>query len=84
MYTNMATGIIYLVSEKNKISLKDFVTGSVKKYVAGSGKAEKRDVELAVLQFLLPGQIVKTEHESGVIAFAIPPYVRYYQQIINY
>lgn len=72
VYTNMATGVLYLIAGQNNLHLKEFVPGTVKKYVSGHGKATKDEVAEAV-KLLVKGldKELKTEHEADAIAIAI-------------
>lgn len=71
MHTNMATGVLHLISEKSNVGLKDFVPGTVKKLVAGHGRASKEDVEEAVKSIIGNPEEIRTEHEADAIAIGI-------------
>jgi crossover junction endodeoxyribonuclease RuvC len=72
VYTNMATGVLYLIAGENDLHLKEFVPGTVKKYVAGHGRASKEEVEEAVKNLVQNFEIViSSEHEADAIAIAI-------------
>lgn len=70
VYTNMATGILYFIAGKNELHIKEFVPGTVKKYVAGHGRASKDDVKDAVNN-IVKNLEIKTEHEADSIAIGI-------------
>lgn len=74
--TNMATGIIHLIAGQKQVLLQDFVPGTVKKYVAGSGRANKEDVIAAVIHLL--GREDVKEHEADATAIGITA-VRHYR-----
>lgn len=78
MITNMVSGIIFLVAGENKLFIKDFTPGTVKKYVAGSGRATKDDVIKAIDDFCLKqGVTLETDHEADAISIGITV-ARYY------
>lgn len=78
MITNMVSGIIFLVAGENKLFIKDFTPGTVKKYVAGSGRATKDDVIKAIYDFCSKqGVTLKTDHEADAISIGITV-ARYY------
>lgn len=74
--TNMATGIIHLIAGQKQVLLQDFVPGTVKKYVAGSGRANKEEVIAAVMHLL--GRADVKEHEADATAIGITA-VRHYR-----
>ena len=84
VYTNMATGLLYLIAGENEIPLKEFVPGTVKKALTGNGRASKESVEEAVIQAVLSSEreistdTLKTSHESDGIAIGITS-VKYYR-----
>ncbi|MDF2879536.1 MAG: ruvC [Clostridiaceae bacterium] len=80
--TNMATGVIYLIAGQKNVHIKDFVPGTVKKYVAGNGKATKEQVEEAVQKIIGDESIIKSEHEADAIAIAVTS-VKYYKENKN-
>lgn len=80
VYTNMATGLLCLIAGQNQIELQEFVPGTVKKYVAGSGKAQKEDVEEAI-RHLLKGDGKILSHETDAIAIAITAVRAYAAQL---
>jgi crossover junction endodeoxyribonuclease RuvC len=77
VYTNMATGLLYLIAGQKNVPLKEFVPGTVKKALTGNGRAEKEAVEEAVIEAVLNSKIeissetLKTSHESDAIAIGI-------------
>ncbi|WCK56957.1 crossover junction endodeoxyribonuclease RuvC (plasmid) [Aneurinibacillus sp. Ricciae_BoGa-3] len=71
VYTNMATGILHLIAAQNQIVFKDFVPGTVKKYVAGNGKATKDEVKEAVEKLVIMEKEIDTEHEADSIGIGI-------------
>ncbi len=78
MVTNMVSGIIFLIAGQKGTYSKGFTPGTVKKYVAGSGRATKDEVIEAVSQICKnQGIIPKTEHEADAIAIGITT-ARYY------
>lgn len=78
MYTNMATGVIFLLAEQQGLFFKDFVPGTVKKYLTGSGRATKEEIEESIKKYLGDNVVIKTEHESDAIAIGITA-VMYYK-----
>jgi len=78
VYTNMATGLLCLIAGQQGVPLKEFVPGTVKKYVAGHGRADKELVEESILQYL--DYVPKTSHESDGIAIGITA-VKYYREL---
>lgn len=83
MKTNMATGIIYLLCGQRDIIINDFPPTTVKKYLTGSGKSEKGEVEKAI-QLLAnkQGIDIKTDHESDSIAIGITAINSYIETIL--
>lgn len=80
--TNMATGILYLIAGQKQISLYEFVPTTIKKYVTGSGKATKEDVESAMLN-IFPHQLnIKNSHEADAIAIGVTA-VKYYKDLLQ-
>lgn len=72
VYTNMATGVLYLLAGENNLHIKEFVPGTVKKYVAGHGRASKEDVKEAVIGIVEKlDKAIETEHEADAIAIGI-------------
>lgn len=72
VYTNMITGILYLIAGQQNIEIKEFVPGTVKKYVTGHGKASKEDVKKAVEQIVHGlDKNIETDHEGDSIAIGV-------------
>ena len=72
MTTNMVTGIVFLVAGELDLWIKDFVPGTVKKHVAGYGRATKEDLQKAIEDFCKEHGIeVKTNHETDAIGIAL-------------
>lgn len=82
VYTNMATGLLCLIAGQNQIELQEFVPGTVKKYVAGSGKAQKEDIEEAI-KHLLKGEGKTLSHETDAIAIAITAVKAYADRLVK-
>lgn len=80
VYTNMATGILYLIAGENNLVIKEFVPGSVKKYVAGKGNASKEEIANNLQQILGINKKFKTNHEADAIAIGITA-VKYYKEL---
>lgn len=84
VYTNIATGLLYLIAGQHNLPLKEFVPGTVKKFLTGNGRAEKEEVEEAVIEAVLnnkteiSSETLKTSHESDAIAIGITS-VKYYR-----
>lgn len=84
VYTNMATGLLSLIAGQHKLPLKEFVPGTVKKFLTGNGRAEKEAVEEAVLKAVFKNngdtnaKTLKTTHESDAIAIGITA-VKYFR-----
>lgn len=76
--TNMATGILYLIAGQKHILIRQFVPGTVKKYLAGHGKAKKEKVKQAVLDVIGKETYLKTSHEADAIAIGITA-VKFYK-----
>lgn len=78
MVTNMVSGILFLLAGNENISIKDFTPGTIKKYVAGHGRASKDDVIYAVKELCIKEGIVpSTDHEADAIAIGVTT-ARYY------
>lgn len=72
MYTNMATGAIYLLCERRKIEMYEFAPTTVKKVLTNNGRADKDEVAEAMKDLLKKYKVdVKTNHESDAIAIGI-------------
>lgn len=71
MYTNMITGVLYLLAQQKNLPIKDFTPGTVKKAVTGNGRATKEEVISRVNEISGNLKPIKTEHESDAIAIAI-------------
>lgn len=86
VYTNMATGLLYLIAGQYQIPIKEFVPGTVKKALTGNGRAEKEEVEEAVIKAVVHTKEItepnlnplKTSHESDAVAIGITT-VKYFQ-----
>lgn len=82
--TNMVTGIIYLIAGQQKIPLKEFVPGTVKKLVAGHGRATKEALEEAIINIMKNGsnsteKPFGTSHESDATGIGIAT-VKYFRE----
>ena len=79
----MATGVLYLIAGEQDLHIKEFVPGTVKKYVAGHGRASKEEVEEAVVS-LVTGldKEISTEHEGDSIAIGITA-VRFKKELME-
>lgn len=83
MKTNMATGVLYLLCAEKDIEINDFPPTTVKKYLTGSGKSEKKEVEKAVnLIANNQGVQLQTDHESDSIAICITAINDYIETIL--
>lgn len=83
VYTNMATGVLYLIAGEQDLHIKEFVPGTVKKYVAGHGRASKEEVEKAVVSLVENlDKKISTEHEGDSIAIGITA-VRFKRELIE-
>lgn len=71
MSVNMVTGIIQLLAGKKNVPLYELVPGTVKKHVAGNGRATKEELD-EVLRSLLPeGQSFHSNHSSDATGIGI-------------
>jgi crossover junction endodeoxyribonuclease RuvC len=70
MHTNMITGILHLIAAEQQVPLYEFVPGTVKKEITGSGKASKEDVFQSIMNWL-PEVSKMSSHESDAIAIGI-------------
>ena len=82
--TNMATGIIYLLSGQYHLKIKEFSPMTIKKQLTGNGKANKEDI-IQVVEELMTKQNLKvhTNHESDAIAIGITVISFYIEQILK-
>lgn len=69
--TNMATAVIFMLGAEYNIPIQQFVPISVKKKIAGSGKASKEEVEEAVKNIFGDEIDFKKDHESDAVAIAL-------------
>lgn len=83
VYTNMATGVLYLIAGEQDLHIKEFVPGTVKKYVAGHGRASKEEVEKAVISLVENlNKEISSEHEGDSIAIGITA-VRFKKELME-
>lgn len=83
MKTNLVTGILYLLSAEFDMPIKDFAPTTVKKHIAGSGKAKKEELESALNEFISQHGIkVKTNHESDSIGIGITTIKDYLEKLV--
>lgn len=78
VYTNMASALVFLLGAKVDTVVKDFVPGTIKKYITGNGNASKDEVKEGIKLYLDKSMNVKTEHQSDGIAIAITS-AKYYK-----
>lgn len=78
MHVNMATGMLHMICTENKIELVEYPPTSVKKMVAGNGRASKEEVFNAVGIHLT--KELKTEHEIDAVAIGITTYRKYREE----
>lgn len=72
MDTQMVSGLICLLSAISCSDFKDFVPGTIKKYIAGSGRAKKEDMKIALDDYCSKQNIEpKTEHDFDAIGIAL-------------
>lgn len=83
VYTNMATGILYLIAGQKKVPLHEFAPTTIKKYVTGNGKAEKDQVKKTILNMFKEPLTIKNSHESDAIAIGITAVKFYKEQMVN-
>ena len=84
MKTNMATGVVYLLTAELNIPINDYAPTTVKKKVTGNGRANKDDVNLAVTNIALNQNIeFKTEHEADSVAIGITAIKGYIEEILE-
>ena len=69
--TNMVTGYLMLLAEKNDIAVKQYTPGSVKKMITGAGDASKNSVEEVLSHLINKNNIeIIASHQSDAIAIA--------------
>ncbi|MFJ8531384.1 crossover junction endodeoxyribonuclease RuvC [Bacillus sp. NPDC094106] len=84
MTTNMVTGIVFLVAGELGLWIKDFVPGTVKKHVAGYGRATKEDLKKAIKDFCEKHGIkANTNHETDAIGIALTAIKLYIEEKIR-
>jgi len=72
LYTNMATGVLFLLAGKYELPIKEFVPGTVKKALTGNGRSDKEKVEEAVMKIVSDSAFpLTTSHQSDSIAIGI-------------
>ena len=72
METQLVTSLVGLLSAKANSEFKEFVPGTVKKYITGSGRAKKEDMKQALIDYCEKQAIKpKTEHEYDSIGIAL-------------
>ncbi|AFV21344.1 MULTISPECIES: crossover junction endodeoxyribonuclease RuvC [Bacillus] len=84
MTTNMVTGVVFLVAGELGLWIKDFVPGTVKKHVAGYGRATKEDLQKAIEDFCEQHGIkAKTNHETDAIGIALTAIKAYIEEFVK-
>lgn len=84
MRTNMATGVVYLLTAQRGIPIYEYAPTTVKKRVAGNGRATKEDVIYAVTEISLnQGVSLKTEHEADSIAIGMTAIKDYLDKVLD-
>lgn len=72
--TNMVSGVLFLLAHQHRMSIKDYVPGTIKKHVTGDGRASKEEV-IQSIQALVTQQgqaiALKNDHEADAIAIAL-------------
>ena len=71
MPVSQAKGSILLTAAKKKIPVKEFSPLTIKLITTGSGKAKKKDVQLAVQKILQLKNVPKPDHAADALAVAI-------------
>jgi len=71
LYTNMATGLLNLCAGELEKPIFEYVPGTIKKQITGSGRATKEEVEEALYDLISTLIKFKTEHESDAVGIAI-------------
>lgn len=72
--TNMVSGVLFLLAYKHKMSVKDYVPGTIKKHVTNNGRASKKEVIESVKELVSnQGQsfTFKNEHIADAVAIAL-------------
>ena len=83
MLVNMVTGVIALFAGQHNLTLYQFVPGTIKKYVAGHGRAKKEEVD-AVLQHLLPpDKRFSSDHASDSAGIGITAVRKYMEEHLS-
>lgn len=82
MRTNMVTGLLFLLASQHHKRIFDYTPGTVKKYVAGHGHADK-ELVLEHVQGLAErsGVLIKSEHEADAIAISLTALKQYVEWV---
>lgn len=69
---SMATGMCFLISGELNVPIKDYTPGTIKKVITGSGRADKAEVEAALVE-LAEGQgfKLKDDHSADALGIAM-------------
>lgn len=72
--TNMVSGVLFLLANKHRMFIKDYVPGTVKKHVSGNGRASKDEMIQSIKELVFnQGQDIelKNDHEADAIGIAL-------------
>lgn len=71
VYANMTTGLIYLLADEFDMKVEQYVPGTVKKAVAGHGRASKEKLEGHIIELTGRRLGFGTDHESDAVGIGI-------------
>lgn len=81
MRTQMVTGVIFLSASMHSLPIADYTPGTVKKYVAGHGRASKDDVIKYITKIAKEcGITLKTDHEADAIGISLTALHKYLEE----
>lgn len=81
MRTQMVSGIIFLSASVHELPIADYTPGTVKKYVAGHGRASKDDVIKHITEIAERSGIkLKTNHEADAIGISLTALHKYIEE----
>lgn len=83
VYTNLITGVIFLMSSQKGIPVIDFTPGTIKKEICGNGKATKEEM-IEAINSLFGIDYKISEHEADAIGIAYKTGIAFIEDIETY
>lgn len=79
--TQLVSGVIYLIAGQHGLPIADYTPGTVKKFVAGHGRASKEEV-IAKVKVIAErcGFTLKNEHQADAIGISLTALRKYLEE----